>query len=949
MSDSVEEALSKLLNYMEQASTVDLAMLSPVTGNASAPAKESLTQALFSVMGVRNGAKTALQIAEELKQRKSNLSPADQAEIDRKFKIYIGSDNPLQPENIMAPIVKDAKGLSIIQLDTVRVTPAGRDVGAVTAFLNMIPSIELSRCVPYLTIDVQTGRPPLTPDNRVQGLSLARFLEGGFDASNPNGDKRLLLSLQGRAQALDELGEFKTDSSGKPGFDVTISGMELFTSPQTLVNPTATANPAALAVDKFRPFMSIDRLNIEITPQVGFFAYRSADLDITLHDRSRLSEIADFIRADLYGTTELLIEYGWSHPDRSGTNVFGDLLNSMRAREKYGIVNSSFSLTKSGEVKIKLKLFTRGMSDIRTVRIGDKGLTLDAARAVRELQKALAGIRAKLGLTSEGVNKEIRGEQHLFANSEDIGTSLVLSGDSQNTVNRFINKTSKNSPVDIQNLATALKELYGNNGKGAQKTQDNNATISKAINASLDGFKVKSGKAIVDPFLVTRDKKLSTLSKDLQIPTDRYVSMARLMATFVGAPMVTGEERYADVQLIFYPFNASAGACANYNIAEFPINIDELKIGFQAIARTRGMQLTLSDFLQYIFNNFVDDMSNRAYGLQNFYTTEIDKKTGVRTPPSNNKKIEATKMRSAVEARLLTIGSKDGMFKPPQLDVIIETVPMDVTAAGPSRKIEKLKTILKIHFFDRCSTAYETLSALILASREDDLRTIGEMANNTASDHAVVSSEQLAAAQKAQVTTKKPAKTAPKNEPSAKDKAADVKNKIAKLGASVAEPENVYEVTFDIEKLRSFLRSSMPTLVYGSNNTGIKEASFSTMQNALLSTVHMLRAGENGPLSPSGLTKANLPLRTIPAKVSMTTVGCPHISYMQQFFIDFNTNTTLDNIYGVNKLSHEISPGKFESKIDFVPLDAYGRYESLTSQVGTMLKQLDSIQNSTKK
>ena len=81
----------------------------------------------------------------------------------------------------------------------------------------------------------------------------------------------------------------------------------------------------------------------------------------------------------------------------------------------------------------------------------------------------------------------------------------------------------------------------------------------------------------------------------------------------------------------------------------------------------------------------------------------------------------------------------------------------------------------------------------------------------------------------------------------------------------------------------------------------------------------------------------------------MTTVGCPLFSYAQQMFLDFMTNTTIDNIYGINKLTHEISPGRFESKIDFVPLDAYGRYESLPNQVGTMLQQLDDLQNKTKK
>ena len=65
---------------------------------------------------------------------------------------------------------------------------------------------------------------------------------------------------------------------------------------------------------------------------------------------------------------------------------------------------------------------------------------------------------------------------------------------------------------------------------------------------------------------------------------------------------------------------------------------------------------------------------------------------------------------------------------------------------------------------------------------------------------------------------------------------------------------------------------------------------------------------------------------------------------MQQFFVDFCTGTTIDNIYGVNKLDHEIAPGRFDTKMELVPLDAYGRYESLADALGSALQHMKKIE-----
>ena len=152
--------------------------------------------------------------------------------------------------------------------------------------------------------------------------------------------------------------------------------MEMFTSPQTLVNADevhyeadsagfnktntltgeteeSTSHPggrrAAPVIDRFRPFMSLKDLSFNVAPGGGMFAFKTASLKLTLHDRSRLAEIQPFVKPDAFGGTHLLLEYGWAHPDYKAHQtlasnskwLIGHFLGALRCREKYRVVNLS--------------------------------------------------------------------------------------------------------------------------------------------------------------------------------------------------------------------------------------------------------------------------------------------------------------------------------------------------------------------------------------------------------------------------------------------------------------------------------------------------------------------------------------------------------------------------------------------------------------------------------
>ena len=126
----------------------------------------------------------------------------------------------------------------------------------------------------------------------------------------------------------------------------------------------------------------------------------------------------------------------------------------------------------------------------------------------------------------------------------------------------------------------------------------------------------------------------------------------------------------------------------------------------------------------------------------------------------------------------------------------------------------------------------------------------------------------------------------------------------------------------------------MPSLTYGSQNSAIKNASFQTINEGRLSTVFITRTDREIETFQDSQSNAisiggdDLPLRVLPAKVDLTTIGCPVINFAQSMFFDFGTGTTIDNLYNVTGIKHSIGPGKFESGLTLQYGDIYGKYES---------------------
>ncbi len=101
--------------------------------------------------------------------------------------------------------------------------------------------------------------------------------------------------------------------------------------------------------------------------------------------------------------------------------------------------------------------------------------------------------------------------------------------------------------------------------------------------------------------------------------SDNVVSLGSVLLSFVSLPL---RNDYSEVQLISYPFNSRAGRMHNRSIVSFPIPKDEFQREFRWMFKLNSAP-RVSDFVNFISENFINNIAHRAWGFNDLY--ELDK------------------------------------------------------------------------------------------------------------------------------------------------------------------------------------------------------------------------------------------------------------------------------------------------------------------------------------
>lgn len=872
---------------------------------------------------------------------------------------------------------KFTPNLCALEVKNPKLVPASRDSGAAGLFMNCIPTLEFSRTQPYLDIVLVSPRSGLSSDGKIQSIGLMQHLVGQSQQEGANKDIASAVdesAVQGMLEAADaQLAAGDGETAGADGqasvADIAVStaGMEMFTTPQTLVphingkmetygdyetfsdikdengdTISSGGRRGAAIIDPFRPLMSIDSFGITVSPSRGMMSHKTAELSLTLHDRSRLSEVAEFVKPDLYGHSELMITYGWSHPDDSAQtatngsmsgNFYGSFLNSMKITEKYMIVNSSFSFDDVGQVKIKLKLSMKGASNLDTNNIGQGEDVETAVQALQNMVQTIQRLKTEAisEATAMGGGSEARdvfGES-FFSAASDTSRAMTMDEETQKALQKYISD-NRGASGTTGELANTLEDMFGSDGTGGA-AESLQKTIADAISSKMSHL-VSLRSANKDPFAKTVTGNAgSTKYVNISKTSNKHVSLGALVMYMVGKPLAS-TKRFDEVQFIFYPVNDKASYIKDCTTAEIPINMVDFQKVFKENTKT-SINLPLGRFMGMVGKEFVHNQAAEAYGLAALYDTNEEGEKSI----SESLKEDPTKLNDEKKKRLEdAYGAEADMeFKMPRIRFHLEAVPAKETGHDEGRR----STILRIHVYDSVCTPHTALGKLMAASRSNSLglltsaasKAAREATEDTSSDAAEVSVshadafyEELQGALKYGLLEAVPA----------------MSNDATAEFDPAAGPNTYFRVKGGFKALKNFMQSSMPTIIYGSTNSAVLSADVASMNNPKLASMNMMRSGMGGGTTAQGARDAGVPLQTAPVTLSLTTLGCPVVSYGQSFFVDFGTGTTVDNVFVVSGISHTIEKGKFTTKLKMTQVDAFGKY---TSMVNNVTKALTAI------
>jgi len=776
-----------------------------------------------------------------------------------------------------------------------------QDADILHAFLNGLNTLDLTKAITFLRIGFFSPSVAV-PDPRSKDRN-AIVYKPPISLASSLGMNSATILQKNYSSALTE-GLIAASAGASPylrGRSLSRVGFEIFLAPQTLVNPdiNSAANQSGFRKfpvrDPMVPIASVDSFKVTVqNSPIAAFTSQVCDLKITVHDKSRLEELSSLIAVQDFPSNFLEIEYGYSHPDSdpvTGTAV-GRFLNLMKMKQVYTVAGYSMSI-KDQSAEISLKL----------VSFAEKAIT-----SVPCITGFLISVKTVLQYLN---NMTLTQFPDLFPKGSIQFDSLTSAG---RMVERslfidVVDAVSRSaSPKEDDNVKRAIKALTdaivsGNSSSGTTLTP--NQIQERAIGAAED-FGIGTAR---DRFFQQIDAANSngfsfqdTFKKNHK--EGKFVSAAQLISRFVLAPLASSTI-FDEVQIHCFSFNDRAGYLSKQPISICPVDMQNLKtrLSYETAMKTSKIYSTAE-----VLNAILKECSNPhnvGFGVSDAVKSVQDARKAAEEARAAQESVEVsspaekTAEESKAEAQL-TSKIKDiytqvyGRFP----DDPVFTVPRVRSTLQPLKKtIEegpnagKEINICKIIIYDEACTSLSEISS-ILGVASEDLTTYQPKVSNTDAG-------------------------------------------LKRIGTGARD---------DIKFVRSLLRKLYPTLKIGSGNSVVNGVNISTNTSGEVAQAQLVEAlrGVYGSQQEAMPESAGEDITIIPAKLSFSMPGCPIVSRGQSIFVDMGTGTTLDNVYTVSSISHNIdSRGNFTTSVSLSPTSG-GTVRGVSTKLERALKKFSS-------
>ena len=836
--------------------------------------------------------------------------------------------------------------IDVLQVFPSRTVSELADTDILTLYLSTINSVNMSMAVPYVNVLVS-----------VQGQENADISSQAFSFGNFLGDpKDGPMNAKFKNQSLSGAGTISsTDASGKEVRRKiqAVASMEIFTSPQTLVNATPENvrydenSQVGRHVDIFRPFLSIESLSLTVVPaSAGLIAFKTGNMKLKLFDRGRLSQIAPIVAPSRFGVVKFDIEYGWSHPAGRTTvgrpgdaqdDRIGQLIDAMRVTESYQVVNSNFTFEQDGSVSIDIKLSMLASRSIqnRSVKFaGDDADVKDIEALLKEIQRILTGFSKDINIPSI-----LTGGVDTFINMDEGQQKDLMS-----FVQGLIKGKNKLGAL-AQGVSSRVSKLIGSNPK---KLGGEAARFQKTRSEKAQRF-INDLRKQGDPFLRFEGLSGKGVTKE-EIMSGDFSSLGSIIINTIGPAL----QEAGDVIFIFSCFNKNAAAMYDHNIAQFPIRIDakdDKKLTLRTILQRemkKSTNISPEGFFRMLNDNFILRESTEAYGLSEVFleTPVFDKEGEIKESYVKGVEVDSEKPETQLifeEKRLSNLekiygsGRQHPNFTLPRLTMKIDVKPaadgsnvirviiFDQAASNVADMQEVFNDVTSMGFFEK--DTFPDPVAGVRSARH------GEIANKMFNDMNTSGLIEKYVPDKSK--GEKPTLLEQLEETAKKDSGSSDPVYFEPLGSAsrqrlIEKMDRIYfmkDFGASSTKLRDIFYKYFPTIVYGSMGSGIISAQLSSNQNDALTTI-ALQKQEGDTSVPVGL-----PILIHPTQLSLEVFGTPMFKFSQKFFVDFGTGTSADNFYVVTGVDMNFDPGNFKCNLKMTQLDVFGRFMKLKDSI----------------
>ena len=862
-----------------------------------------------------------------------------------------------------------------------------RNANHFPVFLSAVTPLEISRCTPYLDVKILTKNRSGTKENK---MSIHNFLR--HEGSNETFE---------RAQPV---GEAYTETLG----DVDFNYMDIFTSPQTMVNPNinrsqkgfgdiyvdvATSSAFGEGTgdkpfeytnvrDPFQPFMTLLSFNTSIAGiGHGLLATKKAHLKIKLHDKTRIKDLSAILSPNEFSQTKFVIEFGWSHPDGNvnSDNVLGRYLNALRDLSIYQLVNADYSFGGDNSVDITLNLVCSGFQEMKTLSAAG-GYYTNLNTIIDDIQDDVESLinDASFGenmndLTTSERNKkikEIRGNLKISTSDLSKNSTIVpferigdwketfdKSDPREETIKKLLYFLYGEYYGDILNVALEVEEYeYFSDAKSIIDSDLPNAGDiiyakfeslphgidpfrAQVVNSFFKGYGVK-GKSVHEIPLIGIDEGGDPNSaKYSESGVDEHVSLGKIISMFVGYPLSTAGI-YDEVQLFFYPVNTQSAAARKHTTASFPIKMSDLReeIDKRAKAGEQSFRnLSVHAFFA-ILERIVAKQTITAYGL---YPEKSEPKITQNKLDEFLKKSRKDKV-TEVFGQPIEISDEDETEILERAQAEADANGNDVTDITKSLTESKLIELYETQLAEKISSAREERLKEVYEAEEDFFgdtfldktkftpvnlamyfETFAPRNSDKPNDENLVQDFiDLIGSPDKRRDTRDNGKSVEKtilrihiydeNTNMGPDISLYGSDSINMSKTAVANQNNLSSYT----AIKSLLMRRHPTIIHGASSGVVNNISVSSNTSGQLSNILMveayaesINAGTSERKEPVGFDEVVL----LPTTVSLDMAGYPMLTRGQQIFIDFGTQTSLDNLYTVKTVDHEIQAGVFKT------------------------------------